>query len=220
MIKLILADDHPILRQGLRAVITNEPDFQLLGEAGSGVEALKLVERAPGDAADVVVVDLMMPDLNGLEVARQLKERHPRIGVVILSMHSDIGYVVQALQNGARAYVLKDASATCLVEGIREVYAGRRYLSPPLSAQEVEIFAQLSASTETFDPLESLTTREREVLQLTAEGYTSGEIAERLGISPRTAENHRANLMRKLNLNNQSEVIRFALRRGFLSLDS
>lgn len=217
MIKLILADDHPILRQGLRAVIANEPDFQLLGEAGSGIETLKLADQAPGGPADVVVVDLMMPDLNGLEVTRQLNRRHPRMAVVILSMHSDIGYVVQALQIGARAYVLKDAPATCLVTGIREAHAGRRYLSPPLSAQEVEIFAQLSAA-ETFDPLEGLTTREREVLQLTAEGYTSNELAERLGISPRTAENHRANLMRKLNLTNQSEVIRFALRHGFLPL--
>jgi two-component system, NarL family, response regulator NreC len=215
MIHIILADDHPILRQGLRSVIANEPGFQLVGEASSGIEALKLVEK---HQPNVVVTDLMMPDLNGLEVTRQIRERHPRIAVVILSMQADEAYIIQALQSGARGYVLKDAPSSCLIEGIREAYAGRRYLSPPLSNRALEIFAKQSQA-ESNDLLESLTTREREVLQLTAEGKTSAEVARLLHISPRTVETHRANLMAKLRLNNQSEVIRYALRHGLLPLD-
>jgi two-component system, NarL family, response regulator NreC len=215
MIHIILADDHPILRQGLRSVIANEPGFHLVGEASSGIEALKLVEK---HQPNVVVTDLMMPDLNGLEVTRQIRERHPRIAVVILSMQADEAYIIQALQSGARGYVLKDAPSSCLIEGIREAYAGRRYLSPPLSNRALEIFAKQSQA-ESNDLLESLTTREREVLQLTAEGKTSAEVARLLHISPRTVETHRANLMAKLRLNNQSEVIRYALRHGLLPLD-
>jgi DNA-binding NarL/FixJ family response regulator len=215
MIRIILADDHPILRQGLRSVIEAEPGLQLLGEASSGVEALKLIEK---HQPNVVVADLMMPDLNGLEITRQVADRFPRTAVVILSMHADEAYIIQALQNGARGYVLKDAPSSCLIEGIREVYAGRRYLSPPLSDRALDIFSKQSQA-ETNDPLLTLTTREREVLQLTAEGRTSSEIASLLHISPRTVETHRANLMTKLGLTNQSEVIRFALRRGLLPLE-
>jgi DNA-binding NarL/FixJ family response regulator len=215
MIRIILADDHPILRQGLRSVIEAEPGLQLLGEASSGVEALKLIEK---HQPNVVVADLMMPDLNGLEITRQVADRFPRTAVVILSMHADEAYIIQALQNGARGYVLKDAPSSCLIEGIREVYTGRRYLSPPLSDRALDIFSKQSQA-ETNDPLLTLTTREREVLQLTAEGRTSSEIASLLHISRRTVETHRANLMTKLGLANQSEVIRFALRHGLLPLE-
>jgi two-component system, NarL family, response regulator NreC len=214
-ISLILADDHPVLRFGLSAVISGQPDFEVVAEASSGLETIKLVERFQ---PNVLVTDLMMPHLNGLEVARQLSARFKRLGIIVLSAHSDEAYVVQALRNGARGYVLKDAPTQCLLEAIRTVHRGMIYLSPPLSEREVEIFAQQSRNSH-GDPFEVLTGREREVLQLTAEGQTGYAIASLLGISARTAENHRANLMRKLNLNNQSEVIRFALRRGLLPLD-
>jgi two-component system, NarL family, response regulator NreC len=214
-ISLILADDHPVLRFGLSAVISGQPDIEVVAEASSGLETIKQVERLQ---PNVLVTDLMMPHLNGLEVARQLSARFKRLGVIVLSAHSDEAYVVQALRNGARGYVLKDAPTQCLLEAIRAVHRGMIYLSPPLSEREVEIFAQQSRNSY-GDPFEALTVREREVLQLTAEGQTGHTIANLLGISARTAENHRANLMRKLNLNNQSEVIRFALRRGLLPLD-
>jgi DNA-binding NarL/FixJ family response regulator len=215
MITLILADDHPILRQGLRTLIGNEPDLKLLGEACTGVEALKMIDKFQ---PNIAVTDLTMPDVNGLELARQVTKRYPRIGVVMLSMHADEAYVMQALHCGARGYVLKDAPSKCLIEGIREVYAGGRYLSPPLSERALEIYLR-QGSTDTCDPYDTLTTREREVLQMTAEGRTSGEIAELLCISPRTVENHRMNLMKKLGLSNQAEVVRFALRRGILPLE-
>ena len=215
MIYLLLADDHPIMRQGLRGVFANEPDLTLVGEAGTGLEAIRLAEKLQ---PHVLVLDLMIPDLNGLEVTRQVHQRWPRIGIVMLSMQADESYVAQAFKHGARGYVLKDAPAACLLEGIRTVYAGGRYLSPPLSERALELYARAAAS-DSGDPVEALTTREREVLQLTAEGRTSHEIAERLHISPRTVENHRTNLMTKLGLNNQSEVIRFALRHGLLPLD-
>ncbi len=214
-ISIILADDHPVLRHGLLTVISSQPDCEVIGETGSGVETIKLVERL---RPNVLVTDLMMPHLNGLEITRQLSARFKQLSIIVLSAHSDEGYVVQAFRNGARGYVLKEAPTSCLLEGIRTVHRGVRYLSPPLSAREVEIFAQQSRSDHR-DPFEVLTLREREVLQLTAEGQTSYAIANLLGISARTAENHRANLMRKLNFNNQSEVIRFALRRGLLPLD-
>src|SRR5262249_24900722 len=156
---------------------------------------------------------------SGLEVARQVDQRSPRTRVVVLSMHANEAYVLEALRNGATAYVLKQCTATELVRAVCEAAAGRRYLSPPLSERAIQAYLRKAEASE-LDPYESLTTREREVLHLAAEGRTNPEISARLYISPRTVEAHRANLMHKLGLKNQSELIRYAIRRGIVPLES
>ncbi|MBO0798794.1 MAG: response regulator transcription factor [Blastocatellia bacterium] len=215
MISIMLADDHPIVRQGLKALLESEQNFHLVGEVGDGLEAVRLAIRLK---PDVLITDVMMPGLNGLEVTRQVTKSLPQTKVVILSMYTDDSYVLEALKNGAAGYVLKDSQAADLVQAVREVAAGKKYLSPPLSEREIELYAQRFESVPS-DPYELLTTREREVLQLVAEGRTSSEIAQQLFISPRTAEGHRANLMRKLGMQNNAELVRYALKRGIVPLD-
>lgn len=215
MTTIVLADDHQIVRQGLRVLLEAEPDLSIVGETGDGLEAVDLVERLQ---PDVLVVDLMMPGLNGLEVTRQVRKRSRQTYVVILSMHDNEAYVLEGLRNGAAGYVLKDSNSTELVQAIREVTAGRRFLSPPLSERAIETYMQ-KVQTGALDPYETLTTREREILHLAAEGYSYKEIGARLSISPRTAETHRANLMRKLGLSTRTDLIRYALRRGILPME-
>jgi DNA-binding NarL/FixJ family response regulator len=215
MTSIVLAEDHQVVRQGLRALLEAQSDFRLIGEAGDGLQTLQLVEHLH---PDVLIVDLMMPGLNGLEVTRQVSQRSPGTRVVILSMHSNEAYVLEALRNGAAGYVLKDSSAADLVQAVREVVTGRRYLSSPLSERAIEAYLQ-KATSANMDAYETLTTREREVLQLAAEGYSNTDIAERLSISPRTAETHRANMMHKLGLRTQTDLIRYALRRGILPME-
>jgi two-component system, NarL family, response regulator NreC len=215
MTTILLADDHQIVRQGLRALLEAERGFQVVGEAGDGLEAVHHVEQLN---PKVLVLDLMMPGLNGLDVVRQIKKRSPETQIVILSMYANEAYVLEALSNGASAYVLKDSSSADLVLAVREAAAGRRYLSPPLSARAIEVY-QEKAKAATLDKYETVTVREREVLHLAAEGLTNAEIASRLGISARTAETHRSNLMHKLDLHTQSDLIRFALRRGIIPME-
>lgn len=211
--RIVLADDHPIVRQGLRALLEAETDFQLVGEAGDGLEAVALVERVK---PDVLVLDLMMPGLAGFEVARQTRQRSPQTRIVILSMHADEGYVLEALTAGASAYVLKKSATADLVKAIRDAIAGRRFLSPPLSEHLIDAYVEKTKSAP-LDSYNTLTPREREVLQLAAEGHTNAKIATRLSISPRTVEMHRASVMRKLGLQNQVELVRYALQRGILA---
>lgn len=213
---ILLVDDHHVVRQGLRVLLEAEPDFSVVGEAADGLEVAKLVERLK---PNVLVLDLMMPSLNGLEVTRHVRQRFTQTRVVILSMYANEAYVLQALRNGADGYVVKDATATELVRAVREAAAGRRYLSPPLSERAIEAYVE-KTQTGTLDLYERLTTREREVLQLAAEGSSNPQIAARLVISPRTAETHRANLMRKLGLNNQTDLIRYAMQRGILPTET
>jgi two-component system response regulator NreC len=212
---IVLADDHHVVRQSLRLLLEAEPDFQVLGEAASGLEAIELAERLRPEA---LVVDIMMPELNGLEVARRIKKELPRTVVVILSMHENEAYVLEALRAGVAAYVLKKSTAQELVYAIRQAIAGHLFLSPPLSEHAIQAYLERAQDT-VLDPYETLTAREREVLQLAAEGQNNTEIAARLSISPRTVEMHRGNLMRKLRLRNQTELIRFALQRGILPLE-
>jgi DNA-binding NarL/FixJ family response regulator len=212
---IVLADDHRIVRQGLHALLKSEPDFNVVGEAGDGLEALELIRKL---TPDVVVLDLMMPGLNGLEVARQINKQMPQTKIVVLSMYDDEGFVLAALANGVSAYVLKDAGSAEFVQAVREVAAGHRYLSPPFSDRAIEAYQEM-AKPSTLDKYETLTTREREVLQLSAEGHTNGEIAARLNISVRTAETHRSRLMHKLGVHTQAELIRYALRRGIIAID-
>ena len=216
MTTIVLADDHRVVRQGLRALLEAEADFQVVAEAGDGLEALQRIEQLK---PNVLVLDLMMPGLNGLEVTRQASKHSHYTRIVILSMYANEAYVLEALSNGASAYVLKDSSSADLVQAVREVAAGRRYLSPPLTDRAIEAY-QEKAKAAALDNYESLTTREREVLQLAAEGHTSTEMAARLGISPRTAETHRAHLMHKLNLHTQADLIRYALRRGIIPMEN
>jgi two-component system response regulator NreC len=211
-IRIVLADDHHVVREGLRTLLETEPDFSIVGEAADGLAAVDLVERLK---PDVLVADLMMPSLSGLEVARQVTLRSPTTRVVILSMYANEPYVLEALRNGAVGYVLKDSTGADLVQAVRQVLTGDRYLSPPLSARAIEAYVQ-KAEGGSLDIYETLTTREREILHLAAQGCSNAEVATRLSISPRTAETHRANMMRKLGLRTQVDLVRYALRRGIL----
>ena len=214
-VTIVLADDHPVVRQGLRAVLEAEPSFSILGEAGDGLQAVDLVAALK---PSVLVVDLMMPGLTGLEVTRRVRKESPDTQVVVLSMHAGEPYVLEALRNGAAAYVLKSSQSVHLVQAVQEAAAGRRYLSPTLSTRALAAYADRAATDAgPTDAYDMLTSREREVLQLAAEGRTHREIAERLRISPRTAEVHRGNLMRKLDLHNQTELVRYAIRRGIIT---
>jgi len=214
-ISIILADDHPVVRRGMQALLESEQDFSIVGVASDGLEAVELTERLK---PDVLVLDLMMPGLSGLEALRILRERSPRTRIVILSMYSSSAFVAQALQNGAVGYVLKECTEENLVRAVREAAAGRRFLSPPVTEIAIDAYIEQS-KTGPFDPHETLTPRQREVLQLAAEGKTNAEIAARLNISQRTVENHRATLMQRLGLQNQTELIRHAMRHGLIRLD-
>lgn len=215
-VTLILADDHPIVRQGLRHLLEAEPDLKIVGEAEDGLQAVQLTEKFK---PNVLVVDIMMPGLNGLEVLRQVKERCPATCSIVLSMQSADVYVVEALKSGASGYVLKETGPSELVNAVQQVISGKRYLSPRLSERLIDVLLQNTGEL-TLDPYETLTNREREILQMAAEGLTTAAIAKRLSISPRTAELHRGRMMDKLGLNNQTELIRYALKRGILPLDN
>lgn len=212
MISILLADDHPIVRRGLIALLAAESDCEVIGEAADGFAAARLVEQL---RPDVLVVDLMMPGLSGLEVTRHVRALPSPPRVIVLSMHADEQHVLDALRSGVSAYVLKESDPAELIDAVRAAVAGQRYLSPPLSERAIDAYMR-KAQSEPVDPLKLLTPREREVLRLVAEGHTNGEIASLLRISPRTVETHRANLMRKLDLHNQAELARFAVERGVL----
>jgi len=213
MISILLADDHQVVRKGLKALLSAEPDFNIVGESGDGLETIKLVEQLQ---PEVLVLDLMMLGVNGLEVTRQLNKKCPGTGIVILSMHSNEAYVLEALRSGAKAYILKESPPEELIRAIKEVSSGRRYLSSPLSEKAIEAYTQ-KTEAKIEDPYEQLTTREREIFQLTAQGCTNTEIASKLYISPRTVETHRTNLMRKLELRNHTQLIQYAIKRGIIS---
>jgi len=207
---IVVADDHRVLHEGLRALIEAEPDLVVVGETNDGPETLRLTERL---LPDVLLLDLAMPGLNGLEVTRQIKKRFPNMFVIILSMYADEAYVLEALRNGASGYILKQASATDVIKGIRDVISGGRFLSLSLSQERIDAYLE-KIETGPLYPYETLTAREREILQMTAEAKTSSEVGRSLFISPRTVEIHRRNRMRKLGLRNQGELIRYVLKRG------
>ena len=212
-IRILLADDHPIVRDGLRAVLEAHADLRVVGEAEDGPAVLPLVEQLK---PDVLVLDLIMPGAGGLEVTRQVRRTAPRTCVVILSMHSNEAYVAEALRAGALGYVLKKAASQELVAGIRAALAGDCYLSTQISR---EILAEYQHATQSaaVDLFETLTPRERQVLDLLVTGLSSNQIAGRLGIGSRTVETHRANLMHKLNLHTTAELVRYAVQHGLVS---
>jgi two-component system, NarL family, response regulator NreC len=212
MTRILLADDQQVVRQALRCLIERENDLEVVGEAADGLEVLPMVERLK---PDVLITDVAMPGLYGLEVARRVHEVTPATGVVILSRYLNEWYVTEALRSGALGYVVRQSDAAELLRAIRMAARGRRYLGPPLNQEMIEVW-MARAARRAQDPYDTLTSREREILQLVAEGYSSTGIARRLTISARTAEAHRANAMRKLRLRNQAALIRYALSRGVL----
>jgi two-component system response regulator NreC len=212
MINIIVADDHNIVRKGIRAILSDEADFKIIGEAADGLEAINLVEKLQ---PEILILDLMMGGINGLEVTLQLHKKCPKTGIIVLSMHSNEAYVLEALRSGARGYILKDNTTDDLVRAVREVAAGHRYLSSVLAERAIEAYTN-KTTVNSQDPYDQLTTREREVLQMAAQGLSNSEIAERLFISPRTIETHRANLMHKLGLHSHAELLKFAMVRGII----
>jgi two-component system response regulator NreC len=211
-ISIVLADDHPVVLQGLRGVLEAEPEFSIVGEASNGLETVRVVERLQ---PDVLVLDLMMPGLSGLDVLPIVRQRSPRTHVVIFSMYSSEDFILQTLRNGAMGYVIKGCDPARVVEAVHRAAAGRRYLSPMISELAFDAYQEKAAAV-AADPHDLLTPRERETLQLAAEGHTNAEIAARLSISARTVEMHRGHAMRKLGLKTKTELIRYALRRGML----
>jgi DNA-binding NarL/FixJ family response regulator len=214
-VTILLADDHPVVRQGMRNLLDTEAGFSVIGEAEDGLVAVQLAEQLK---PDVVVIDMMMPRLNGLEAIRQIISRLPNTHCIVLSMQSADPYIVQALKAGASGYVLKDSGPNDVINAIHQVLDGKRYLSPQLSEKLIDLFIA-KVETNVLDPYNSLTTREREVLQLTAEGLSNSQAGEQLAISPRTVERHRQSMMSKMGFNTQTDLIRFALKKGILPLE-
>lgn len=215
MTTVVLADDHHVVRRGIRALLEAESDLQVTGEASTGTDAARITQQLK---PDVLIIDLMMADMSGLGVIRQVRKRSPRTAAVVLSMYGNDCYVVEALQAGAKAYVLKDSPPEELLCAVREAAMGHRYLALPLSYRAIEAYLQSSEESQ-LDPYDMLTSREREVLHLAAQGFTSAKIANRLYISPRTVEVHRARVMHKLGLHNRTELIHYAIRRGIVPGD-
>jgi two-component system response regulator NreC len=213
-IRILLADDHAILRRGLRALLEREPDMEVLGEAADGRETISAVETL---RPDVVVLDITMPNMNGIEAARQIVAKADGTAIIILSMHSDEGYVLRALRAGARGYLLKDAVEGELIQAIRAVAGGKAYFSPEVSKLLVEDYVSGMRERGLEDRYDLLTPREREILQVLAEGKSSKDIAKMLELSTYTVDTHKANLMQKLSLHSMAELILFAVRRGIIS---
>jgi two-component system NarL family response regulator len=215
-IRILLIDDHKMMRDGLRAILERLDDVEIVGEAGDGRTALALVDRFD---PDVVVMDIGMPDMNGIEATRKIHAEHERVRVVALSTHSDSSFVLHMLGAGASAYVLKDSAFEELRDAVLAVHRGDRYLSPAVTGLVVDQ-AALAAPAKASTAYEKLGAREREVLQLLAEGHTSAEIAHQLAMGVKTVESHRRNLMRKLDLHSVAALTKFAVREGLTDLES
>ncbi len=213
-VRILLADDHNILRDGMRLLLERQPGFAVVGEAGDGRE---IVELAREHRPDVVVMDIAMPNMNGIEATRRIVEKQPETGVVILSMHYDESYVLRSLKAGARAYLLKDALKSELIAAIRAVAEGRSFFSPKISRILQEDYVEALARKDADDSYELLTDREREILQLVAEGKTNKEIATILNVSLYTVDTHRTHILQKLNLHSVPELILYAVRKGIIS---
>lgn len=215
-IRVLLAEDHTIVRKGLRALLEDAKGIVVIDEAENGHEA---VDKSNQHQPDVVLMDISMPLLNGLEATRQIKEKIPNIKVIILTMHADEEYVMQGLRAGADGYLVKQTAPAELVAAVQAAYHGDSFLSPSISRKVIEEYVRGAESKTKYDSYESLTRREREVLQLVAEGLSIREIAEHLYISEKTARAHRANLMNKLELHNIAALTIYALRKGVIRLE-
>jgi DNA-binding NarL/FixJ family response regulator len=213
-VRILLADDHTVMRAGLRALLERQPNLEVVGEAEDGRQTLEL---ASSHVPDVVVMDIAMPNLNGVEATRRMVSKQPTISVVILSMYSDESYVMRALEAGARAYLLKDSAVTDLIRAIEAVSQGKSFFSPKISRILAEEYVRALKQKGVADSYELLTPREREILQLLAEGKTNKEVATSLNISVYTAETHHGNILQKLNLHSSAELVLYAVRKGIIS---
>jgi two-component system response regulator NreC len=214
MIRIVLADDHNVLRAGLKSLLERQRDFKVVGEASDGRELLRLVEEL---TPDVVITDIGMPRLNGTEATSQMVAKYPQTRVIVLSMHSDEAYVLRALKAGARGYLVKESAEADLMNAVRTIHTGKAFFSPSVSALLVEDYVRQMRDRGVEDSYELLSPREREVLQLIAEGQSNKEIAQSLGVSIYTVETHRGNILQKLNLHSVPELILYAVRKGVIS---
>lgn len=212
--RIVIAEDHTILREGLRALLSSEARFEVVGEAEDGRMAIQVVEKLQ---PDLVLMDLSMPRMNGLEAIREIKKRSPQAKMIALTVHKTEEYILTTLQAGADGYVLKDATHSELVMAIDQVLMGKRYLSPGISEKVIEGYLEGRKTLKTTSAWDTLTQREREVLKLIAEGYKNKEVADFLYISLKTVEKHRANLMKKLHLHNAAELTAFAMEKGLIN---
>jgi two-component system, NarL family, response regulator NreC len=212
-IRVLLADDHTVMRSGLRLLLERQPGLEVVGEAADGRET---VEKAESESPDVVVMDIAMPNLNGIEATRQIVSKNAHTAVVILSMHSDESYVIRSLKAGARAYLLKDSAEADLITAIHAISEGKSFFSPAISRILKEDYVREMQDRGAEDSYDLLTTREREVLQLIAEGKTNKEIANLLNLSLYTVETHRTHILQKLNLHSVPELILYAVRKGII----
>ena len=213
MIKVLLADDHAVVRDGLRVLLGAQADIDVVGDVANGREVLR---QALQLHPHVVVMDIAMPELNGIEATQQLRDACPSTQVLILSMHSTTEHIFRALQAGARGYLLKDSAGAEVVDAIRVVHAGRRYLSQKIAATVVDDYI---AERHRPSPLESLSRRERQILQLVAEGKSSAEVAAALFLSPKTVETYRSRMMQKLGISNLPNLVKFAIQHGVIQID-
>jgi two-component system response regulator NreC len=213
-IRIVLADDHTVVRKGLRLLLESQPNFTVVADAANGRETVSLAEE---HKPDVVVMDVAMPILNGIEAARQIAGKQPQVAIVFLSMHADEGYVLKALKVGARAYLLKDSAEYDLIHAVTAVSEGKSFFSPAIRKMMVEDYMRQMQERQVEDSYELLTTREREVLQLFAEGKNNKDVANLLNLSLYTVETHRSNIFQKLNLHSSAELILYAIRKGVIS---
>lgn len=214
MIRIILADDHVVMRRGLRLLLEQQEDFQVLGEAGDGREAVKLAELLK---PDVAVLDITMPNMNGVEAAHQISAKQLGVAIIVLSMHADEGYVLRALKAGARGYLLKESPEADFIRAIRSVSEGKAFFSPLVSRLLVEDYVRQLQEKDIEDSYELLSLREREIFQLIAEGKTNKDVANMLNLSLYTVETHRSNILEKLNLHSVPELILYAVRKGVIA---
>lgn len=215
-IRVLVADDHAIIREGLWVMLGNQPDMEMIGIAANGREAIRLVDEYE---PDVAVMDLSMPELNGIEAIQQMLPRHPHLQVVVLSIHESKHYVYRALKAGAKGYLMKETAGLEVVEAVRAVYRGERYLSQRIADLLTNASFQNLEEPIEVSPLEMLSSREREILQLVAEGKTSQQIAESLSISPKTVDTYRSRLMHKIGVEDMAGLVRFAIQHGVISLE-
>lgn len=213
-LRLMLGDDHTLMRQGLRKILEERTDWEVVAEVGDGRDA---VRRAVALRPEVAILDIGMPQLNGIDATQQIVRRVPETRVLILSMHSDEGYVTRALQAGATGYMLKDSAGKDLLKGVASVAAGQSYFSPAVARLMLDDYVRRVAGSGVADRFESLSEREREIFQLIAEGRTNKGVAELLDISPATVETHRAHILQKLDIHNTAELVLYAVRRGVIS---
>jgi DNA-binding NarL/FixJ family response regulator len=212
--RIVIAEDHTILREGLRALLSSDPDLEIVGEAEDGQEAIRCVEKLkPG----LVLMDLSMPRMNGMDAIREIKKRSPDTRILVLTVHKADEYIVATLQAGANGYVLKDSTHTELKMAIKNVFDGKFYISPGISAKVIEGFLENKSPQKAATPWDSLTARERGILKLIAEGYKNKDIADFLCISVKTVEKHRANLMQKLDLHGVSALTTLAIEKGLIT---